>query len=194
MPEPRYRVLTTVVSVPPLAAFHLIAIGQAYRTLLERGEHFLHTWPRGDHPVILLAPDCWRVHIGGVAVALNVVKKLSLEIPTLPKKNARALVLVTDTRVARDAYALDITAKRRSAWLQYVPNGEWVLRMRWEPRKPRLVHSSKGDRHAVTKAFSRRWAIAPAEWPRDKRGALMKTQTVMRMLGRETTERLLRFK
>jgi len=195
--EPRSRVLTSTVSMPPLAEFHVNNLAMAFRAAATAGtlSYRFRRIPAGDRPWAAYMGNLWRVHTGGVLLATRLPKSYHIETP-MATDLPRAVAILDDPRVAREALALDQTWIRRTAWLQKTNDGKWAFRMRWD-NPAYLTPRASGYGHTYWTSKSRgprRWVAAPPERPRNTQGKPVSTRQAVKLIGLIEASRLLRVK
>ena len=183
--------LTTIVSLPPLSEFYLGNLAREFRAAVDAGKlPYIYGAPKNDRPAVALQSTYWRPFVGGALLAT----RLSWLPDSKQPVTSRAIVTFNDARVAREVLVIDASWARRTAWLQQVEDGNWVLRMRWDDPKTGLVPRKSSRIYWAKKPPRTRFGnrTAPPEWPRDKHGRPISTPKAVTALGRSKVSMLLR--
>lgn len=162
----RYKVLTTEVELPSVAAPGVLEAAVAYRRMNTDPRW---SGPKGDFPRLVLRGTEYRLVLGGI----------TFKVPATPP--IRAMALFKDPQAARSIGQLEIAYIRRNAYLMFL-EGQWYLRLRFQSKEGLI--EGRDDAGRVTwkapKRRRRRWAVAPADAPRDKYGNLLSDVTIAR--------------
>ena len=161
--------LTTAVVMSAHAESLILAVAREVRAIQQAGgvpRNSNEDWrylPKGDFPIYPLIRSHWRTYIGG----LLVFTKLADGGP------ARVVLLIPDARAAKAAWEYETGGVRRNCFLHYI-DGQWFAHMKYDLReKKEQVRDASGGlywRKRKPIRGTKRWAVAPPDWPRDKYG------------------------
>lgn len=138
------------------------------------GEYFTHeqavwtTSVKHKVPAIPFTGGSWKPLLGGLSFALRV-----------NGVTERAAAIFDDDQAYRNLMVLERTHIRRAMYLLYV-DGEWWARMRYESKEKYVEGRDKhgGITYKPIGRRKRRWAVAPADWPRTKYGKPMSNRQI----------------
>lgn len=181
MPKPNEIRITTALDMPPMVHAKLLPLANQWAygardTLPSDQRNWRGYGLRPRWPTWPLQAKAWRVVPGGIAF-------------NLPEWGAqdRAIAVFKAAGQATRLWSLEHGAVRRAAYLMYTDEG-WVLQARFLQKEGLVERTTRsGFRVWEPKRRTRRWRVAPPDYPRDKYGRPLSARAAARRAATNTS-------